>query len=60
MQKDQPVNPFDLKKELEKLENIKMRRQMEIDSKRDEALKKRQAEINKMFFKKEFQVLKDH
>lgn len=52
-QYDEPVKPFDLDLELRKLNHIKMLREREIQSRREQANRKRQEEMNKIFFRKE-------
>lgn len=44
------MQPFDLDRELQKLQEIKAKRERELQSKRELAIKKRQEEINKIFF----------
>ena len=55
----QPERPFDLDAELRKLQEIKQMREQQIIDKRNQALKKKQDEINKIFFKKELRSMKD-
>ena len=45
--------------ELRKLQEIKQMREQQIIDKRNQALKKKQDEINKIFFKKELRSMKD-
>lgn len=51
--------PFDLDEELRKLQEIKMMREQQIVDRRNQALKKKQDEINNIFFKKELRSMKD-
>ena len=58
-QEFEQVQPFDLDRELQKLQEIKAKRERELQSKRELAIKKRQDEINKIFFQRELSVLKN-
>ena len=54
----QPREPFDLDKELRKLNEIKRKREEELKSKRDEANRRKLEEMNKIFFKQEMRTMK--
>lgn len=55
----QQQKPFDLDEELRKLQEIKLMRERQVEDRRNQALKKKQDEINNIFFKKELRTMKD-
>ena len=57
--KEKPVKPFDLDEELRKLQEIREMREREQRTKRDEVNKRKQDEINQIFFKREMRTMKD-
>ena len=57
--REAPPKPFDLDEELRKLAEIKAMRERELRNKRDENLKRKQDELNKIFFKRELRTMKD-
>ena len=57
--RETPARPFDLDEELRKLAEIKAMREREMKGRRDENLKRKTDELNKIFFKRELRSMKD-
>jgi uncharacterized membrane protein YqiK len=53
-----PIKALDLDEELRKLNNIKQLREQQLQNKRDEIFKKKQDQLNTIFFQKELRTMK--